>query len=96
MKWLGYTFKIHPYHSNWADVGGVYAFSHVNNANEWYPLYIGQSKSLMDRVLGHEKWREATDLGATHVLAMCENSKESRLRIERELIHYFNPHLNSV
>ena len=96
VDWLHYRFFVHRPYTNWADVGGLYIFSYVTESNEWCPLYVGETKSLSDRIPGHEKWREAVTLGATHIHAKAESSRDNRLRIERELIQAYQPYLNEL
>ena len=63
--------------------------------NGWVSVYIGIADDLSDRIPGHERWREAQLLGATHVMAHTHSNKAAREAEEKDLIGYWNPPLNT-
>lgn len=94
--WLNYEFLVFdPRNTRWENVGGLYIFAGLNRTRDaWLAYYVGQTSSFAQRLPGHEKWPAAARLGATHVHARVERLQANRLRIERELIDYYDPPLN--
>jgi excinuclease UvrABC nuclease subunit len=95
VRWITHDCEVNQHGANWNDVPGIYIFAGVNSAQKWYPLYVGQAKSLAERLPNHEKWPAALLLGATHVHAMVVQDESARCSIEQELIHTFQPRLNT-
>ena len=94
VSWLGEGFKVLPKNANWRDIGGVYIFAGVNSQNQWYPLYVGRTGSLADRIPSHPRWTEARLLGATHVHAKVVRLAGDREYLEDRLIRSFRPRMN--
>ena len=94
VTWLGLEFHVYGPSTNWHAVPGLYVFAGVNSANEWYALYIGKAESLAERLPTHERWLEATQLGATHVHARVEQQAGRRATLEKQLIENYQPRLN--
>jgi excinuclease UvrABC nuclease subunit len=94
VKWLSHEFGIFPHNAAWNEVGGVYIFCGVNSKNEWQPYYIGKTDNFRNRIISHEKWQAAVQLGATHVHAMTVLQETSRDQIEKQLIDAWKPPLN--
>lgn len=94
VNWCGYDLYIHEHSAQWKPLGGIYIFSGRNTAGQWVAIYVGQAEKLSDRIPGHERWDEARRHGATHVHAMVVPLKETRDRVERDLIQRCNPALN--
>jgi excinuclease UvrABC nuclease subunit len=94
--WLDkYRFEVVGPNVTWKPVGAVYIFSYFDVAlNYWPALYIGQAASLAERLPSHERWEEATRLGATHIHVHVEPDQARRDAIEAELISTFQPPLN--
>jgi excinuclease UvrABC nuclease subunit len=92
-KWKTYEFQVLQKDASWNAVGGVYIFAGIKD-NFWRAYYIGQAESFKTRMLNHDKWDEARELGATHVHAMTIQQAASRDAIERDLIQSFQPQLN--
>jgi excinuclease UvrABC nuclease subunit len=95
VKWITHECEVNQHDANWYEVPGIYIFAGVNQAQEWYPLYVGQAKSLAARIPSHEVWPEAQRLGATHVHAMVARDEDLRCSIEEQLIRAFQPRLNT-
>ncbi len=93
--WAGkHQFSIHHHAENWNAVPGIYMFCGVNALGQWSPLYIGQAESFAARIPNHERWREALQLGATHIHALVVPHGAVRSEIESELIRVYQPRLN--
>lgn len=77
--------------------GGIYIFANFDRIPHEL-LYIGITDCFMRRMREHRdtKWREATSLGATCVLACVVESERLRLCFEKELIESYRPRLNIV
>lgn len=86
--------EVNEHGANWSEVPGIYLFAGLNSAGKWYPLYVGQAKSLADRIPTHDKWQAARHLGATHVHAMVVQDEAMRCAIEEALIRAYQPQLN--
>lgn len=99
----GQQYQFQPFlmAGKWNDVGGCYAFAHQTPVTYFSPLgwailYIGKADSFRDRMNGHERWREAAQNGATHVLAHVNTLGDwLRSAEERDLIAAYNPPLNT-
>ena len=92
--WKGHDFYVYANNANWRDVPGVYIFAGLHQEGEWYPLYIGKTESLSERLPTHEKWSDAQLLGATHIHARVERVRETRVALEKELVAAHLPKLN--
>jgi hypothetical protein len=89
------AFEPFSFYGNWNKVGGLYAFAYFDPVlNRWPILYIGKAKCLHTRMNNHERWQEAVDLGATHVLACVLGPESVREVWERELTEHYCPVLN--
>ena len=75
---------------------GAYMFVRMaNQGGGWVPVYIGIADNLVDRLTGHERWAEAKQLGATHVMAQVQADRTAREKAEQDLIAHWNPPLNT-
>ncbi|MDE2987723.1 MAG: hypothetical protein OXT70_06660 [Chloroflexota bacterium] len=93
-KWDGHSFNVHTINTNWNDVGGVYIFAGKTTEGRWRAYYIGETKSLKDRLTpigGHEKWATAKRRGATHVHARAVSTQTQRKQLEKDLISKYQP-----
>jgi len=94
-KWLGHSFEVHSANNvTWNDVPGIYIFS-APKLDKWHPFYVGQASSFLDRLNRHERWDEAQRLGASHIHAIVVHDQERRDTIERNLIAWLQPALNT-
>lgn len=80
----------------WNDVAGIYAFGNPAPNGTYYVHYVGQASSFKERIGNHERWNEATHLGATHVLAMAVPTQPNRDKLEQILIAELRPALNKI
>ena len=73
----------------------IYMFARYLHTNVWDVLYVGQTSDAADRFAAHEKWKEATREGMTHIhVHFLANTKSDRLQLETQLRHTFDPPLN--
>lgn len=93
-------FSVHePGNAHLLEGGGVYAFASLSpgpGGLEWRPYYIGQAKAFSNRLNlpEHEKWEDAVELGATHVLVRDEPKQLRRGITEQVFIQVLEPPLN--
>lgn len=88
------SFQVHTKNADWNPVAGLYAFCKHEAPNTWVPLYVGQASSFQERICSHERWDEAAQLGATHVLAATVPLQSDRDRHEEAIVKHFDPQLN--
>ena len=91
-------FEVFNVQDEFKDEGGVYIFcKEVNSvySKEYLPLYVGQSKSLKERLgKDHHKLQKARNLGMTHILIDYEQDKQERELLEGFYIGFYDPQLN--
>ena len=75
-------------------VAGNYMFVKLTDGG-WVPVYIGIADDLRDRIPGHERWKEAVELGATKVMAHTQENQAVREAEEKALIKHWDPPLNT-
>ena len=100
VRWNGHPFYVYPEpdpaNRTWEDAPAVYIFAGRNQSG-WFPLYIGASESLAERLSDREQWLAAQRLGATHIHAAVVpgGRAERRLKeMEKALIATYLPRLN--
>lgn len=72
----------------------IYAFARLVSGR-FQIMYIGEAGDAADRFSTHERWNEASRLGATHILTLISTSdKFARKALEDELISYYQPRMN--
>lgn len=81
------------------DVGGVYIFTrktrNLHGDIKYYPLYIGQTESLRDRLTAsHEKWPCAVQNNVDCLCVLAEDNTFSRRAIELDLLSKYNTPCN--
>lgn len=64
-------------------------------SNGWVPIYVGIADDLQGRIPGHERWKEAAELGATKVMAHTQANRAKREAEEKALIKHWDPPLNT-
>ena len=86
-----YTFETHPVGTQFKPISGVYIFCRQIPSGNWESLYVGETKSLQDRlgvpITGHDGYIRSRKLGMTHIAAMTVVGDAERLRIETDLRH---------
>lgn len=100
-RWTGvsgysYDYEVHPFGTPLADVPGNYILCRLDGQGYMLPLYFGEAERLSVRCCdGHEKWRSAAMLGATHILARHNpGGPQSRRAEEADLRRGFKTPLN--
>lgn len=91
------NFQVLPKDSAWSSAAGVYMFCvspGLLGGLRLLPKYIGQARNFADRIGNHERWEEASALGANCVMAAIVDNAADREVIERELIARYQPELN--
>jgi excinuclease UvrABC nuclease subunit len=102
IDWTGqsgvpYTHTIYPIDTTFNDAPGNYVFAKEGSPGRWTPLYIGQTKSLKDRLSNHEKEDCARKRGATHIHVHGNSGGEvARLAEEKDLIGRWKPPCNEL
>jgi hypothetical protein len=86
-------FQICNKDDNWSSSGGLYIFA-AQNGSDWTALYVGQTNDFSSRIPNHERWSEASRLGATAVHARLEPLAAMRDILELKLIRFLQPQLN--
>jgi hypothetical protein len=88
-------YRSYPIGTQIKDESGNYIYAKETTPNRWRPIYIGQTSSLMDRLVDHEKETCAKRHGATHIHAHTSSSSEQvRKREESDLILNYSPACN--
>lgn len=94
--WKQHEFQVFDAHQVvWNDVPGIYIFPAIVN-DQWKAMYVGQAKSLKDRLGNHERWGEARLRSVRHIHAMVVPLQADRDRIEEELIRTLQPKMNTM
>ena len=97
---LKHVFEAYPLGTEtFKDVGGVYIFTkEARNRHgdiKYYPLYIGQTKSLKNRLTAsHEKWPCAVQNDVDGLCVLEEENTFSRRAIELDLLSKYNAPCN--
>ena len=95
VEWLAYEFNVYPATGvTWGEAPGVFIFAGRTTENQWQAFYVGETDSFRRRVPGHEQWKPAARLGATHIHARVVKQTPAREGIVRALIQAFQPPLN--
>jgi hypothetical protein len=91
-----YTYQVYLLGTKFNDVPGNYIFARWTGTG-WRAIYIGQAKSLSNRISGHEVWPCANQNGATHIHAHTNQAGETaREAEEADLIAQHKPPCNTV
>jgi len=78
-----YKYWIHDITTSFKDAPGNYIYAKETSPGRWKPIYIGEAKSLEDRLTSnHEKLPCAKRNGATHIHAHTSSSDEEIRRAE--------------
>lgn len=92
-----YEFKIYSLDTDFKAVGAVYAFTKSINKENKYShtiIYIGQTDDLSERFDNHHKKDCIESNGANCICVHIDNSENSRLNKESDLIKGQNPVCN--
>lgn len=100
--WHGETGKSHRFNVTLTDKGlpdggGVYIFVRRRFVFWLQPLYVGKAANFKNRLIGHERWKEAWwKRGATERHILCLDSRKAQARIEEDLIRGLKPPMNNI
>jgi excinuclease UvrABC nuclease subunit len=89
-----YKYWISPIGVDFKDEPGNYIFAKKTSTGGWRPVYIGQAKSLKDRLSNHNEAACAKRNGATHIHTHTNSQKQDRLAEEADLIRKWKPVCN--
>lgn len=93
-----YDFNIYPIGSEFKAIGGVYVISRrEKNKDDAYIhniIYVGHTKELDERFDDHHKAQCFVDNNANCISIHTDDSKESRLNKESDLIERYDPPCN--
>ena len=90
-----YEYLIYPIGTSFKDIPGNYIFAKETSPTKWWPVYIGQTSSLQNRLADHEKEACAKRNGATHVHVHASSSSEAERKAEEsDLIANYKPACN--
>ena len=78
----------------WNRVAGLYIFAYRTDQTNWHALYVGQTDDFSSRIPSHERWYEATQLGATHIHALVVLQVANRDKWEKMLVQNLRPQMN--
>jgi len=93
-----YTFDVYSYSSNFLKFGCVYCISKraLNDENKFVHdiFYIGKTEDMSIRISGHHK-KECFEKNDPNCISIYKSeSEEDRIRIEGDLIKYYEPTCN--
>lgn len=73
----------------------VYAFARPGPGGRgWQPVFLSRTADLVRRLDRHERWEEARQLGATHILVHLRSERDAREAVEADLLASLRPVLN--
>ena len=85
-----YKFKVYLIDTTFNAIGAVYIFTKrtedASGAGTHKLIYIGQTDSLADRIPNHAKWPCFRRKGANCICVHADDSEESRLGKEADLL----------
>lgn len=101
-KWLKWQFSVWrvPLRGGerWPESAGLYVFARLESKTKEAPRYtalrVGQCLDFSDRLPTHERWKEAVQLGMTHVHLREVKSQARRDQIECLIWNEFDPPVN--
>ena len=91
-----YAFEVHPWSTGFNNVGAVYAILRIRPDGAYDVLYVGQTGTLGARLSSHERQPCFDRERKTHVGAHVEGAEQTRLKIERDLIDFYDPPCNRI
>ena len=89
-----YQFDVYDLTTPFPETGGNYIFTALRRG-VWYPLYIGETGSLSQRIgSGHERWQCARRRGMSHVHIRPNSNPSSRRTSESDLLGQYETPCN--
>ena len=89
-----YEFEVHPWGTSFNSVGAVYSVLRARVDGRYDVLYVGQTDDLNRRLSNHERQPCFDRNHKTHVGARGESTEARRLKVERDLIDFYDPDCN--
>ena len=96
-----YNFEAYPLDTSFNDIGAVYIFAkyipNQDGTGTYTPLYIGQTISLRNRILGHRhhgKWNCVENYGVNCICVHRDADSQSRMEKETDLLAVSKPPCN--
>jgi len=90
-----YRYWISNMDTSFKEEPGNYIFAKEVSPNRWTPVYIGETKSLKDRLPNHEKLAFVKRYGGTHVHThTTPGGEEARKAEEADLLEKWDPPCN--
>lgn len=103
VKWTGssgqvYRFKVYPLGARLHNVSGLYVITRRRHNPEGgfrhLPLYVGQTEDVSQPFGQHHKAVQFKQRGANCICLQADDSEDSRLAKERDLIGAMHPACN--
>jgi hypothetical protein len=92
-----YQYEIYPIDSTLQALPGNFIYAKQSEDGQWIPLYIAQTRGMHQRLEGHEKLQDATELGATHIhVNFSAGSQAARCSEEHDLVLRWQPVCNEA
>jgi len=90
-----YSFDFYNLGGNWNEIAGVYLMARYDEEkNKVYPIYIGETDNLKNRLFNHHK-QSCFDKNNANVLGWIgETIEKNRLAIEEDLKNGLKPPCN--
>jgi hypothetical protein len=93
-----HLFKVFPLNTRFRKIGGIYLIAyrgHSNHGGHRHKiLYVGNTEDFSQPFEKHRKAQDLMRLGANCICVQSDQSEESRLGKERDLIAAFSPACN--
>jgi hypothetical protein len=101
-SWIGesgtqYPYEIHPLDAPFQAVPANYIYAKQSENGSWAPVYIAQTRALMQRLEGHVSVEDARAQGATHVhVHFSTTGQAARCAEEHDLVNRWHPVCNDA
>jgi hypothetical protein len=93
-----YRFKIYPMGTRFRKISGIYVIANrshdVSGGYQHKILYVGHTEDFSQPFAEHHKAKDFADHGANCICLQADNSDQSRVEKERDLVSAFNPACN--
>ncbi len=93
-----YRFKVFPLNTRFRKIGGIYLIGHRHNSEQGghrhKVLYVGNTEDFSQPFEKHGKAQDLVRLGTNCICVQSDQSAESRLGKERDLLATFSPACN--
>ena len=102
VKWPGqsgteYPYEIHPIEDAFRASPANYIYARQSEDGNWEPIYIAQTRDLLQRLEGHVTVQDAINQGATHIHVHLSTAGQAlRCSEERDLLQRWHPVCNEA